>query len=105
MPDNTTPSLCTQAQDGWGLVNTGPFINFADSDYWTGADLAPDYSDSVMAFDFYSGVKVTTEKGGPSYVWAVRDGDVTAVPIPAPIWLFDSGLLGLIGMSTRKKAA
>ncbi|MHB1142268.1 MAG: cohesin domain-containing protein [Sulfuricaulis sp.] len=29
---------------------------------------------------------------------------VTAVPIPAAIWLFGSGLLGLIGMARRKAA-
>lgn len=29
----------------------------------------------------------------------------TTVPIPAALWLFGSGLLGLIGMARRKKAA
>jgi hypothetical protein len=102
LPDNTNPSLCTQAQDGWGLVNTGPFVNMSDSDYWTGIDLAPDYSDSAMAFDFHTGEKVTSGKRNWSYVWAVRDGDVAAVPTPDTIWLFGSGLLGLIGVSRRK---
>jgi hypothetical protein len=38
------------------------------------------------------------------YAWAVRDGDVavSAVPIPATIWLFSSGLIGLIGFARRK---
>lgn len=31
-------------------------------------------------------------------------GQVQVVPIPAAIWLFGSGLLGLIGISRRKKA-
>ena len=35
--------------------------------------------------------------------WAVRNGDV--VPIPPALWLFGSGLLGLIGIARRKKAA
>jgi len=30
---------------------------------------------------------------------------LAAVPIPAAVWLFGSGLLGLIGMARRKKAA
>jgi hypothetical protein len=34
--------------------------------------------------------------------WAVRSGDV---PIPAASWLFGSGLLGLVGIARRKKAA
>lgn len=29
----------------------------------------------------------------------------TVVPVPAAVWLFGSGLLGLIGMARRKKAA
>ncbi len=31
--------------------------------------------------------------------------DTSVVPIPAAVWLFGSGLLGLIGFSKRKKAA
>ena len=31
--------------------------------------------------------------------------DATYVPVPAAVWLFGSGLLGLIGMARRKKAA
>lgn len=34
---------------------------------------------------------------------ALIDGAVTVVPIPAAVWLFGSGLLGLIGMARRKK--
>ncbi|MCW9025191.1 MAG: PEP-CTERM sorting domain-containing protein, partial [Gammaproteobacteria bacterium] len=30
--------------------------------------------------------------------------DVSAVPVPAAVWLFGSGLIGLIGFSKRKKA-
>ena len=30
---------------------------------------------------------------------------VSPVPVPAAVWLFGSGLLGLVGMSRRKKAA
>jgi len=33
----------------------------------------------------------------------VAIGDVSAVPIPAAVWLFGSGLLGLIGIARRKK--
>lgn len=31
--------------------------------------------------------------------------DVNPVPVPAAVWLFGSGLLGLIGVARRKKAA
>ena len=32
-------------------------------------------------------------------------GSASVVPVPPAFWLFGSGLLGLIGMSTRKKVA
>jgi len=39
----------------------------------------------------------------PGYdVWAKFD--IVAVPIPAAVWLFGSGLLGLAGVARRKKA-
>ena len=40
--------------------------------------------------------------------FAFDEGDITAlssVPIPPALWLFGSGLLGLVGIATRKKAA
>ena len=30
--------------------------------------------------------------------------ETTVVPVPAAVWLFGSGLLGLIGVARRKKA-
>ena len=46
--------------------------------------------------------KTTLSGGNPRYAWAVRDGDVAAVPVPPAIYLFGSGLLGLLGMVKRK---
>ena len=31
--------------------------------------------------------------------------NISAVPVPAAVWLFGSGLLGLVGISRRKKEA
>ena len=53
--------------------------------------------------------------GGTPRLWADSDGlidvnptfiggSVTVVPVPAAVWLFGSGLLGLVGMAKRKKA-
>jgi len=39
-----------------------------------------------------------------SYPFAV-DLTVSSVPVPAAVWLFGSGMLGLIGVARRKKAA
>ena len=32
------------------------------------------------------------------------DLSFTVVPVPAAVWLFASGLIGLLGISTRRKA-
>jgi len=39
------------------------------------------------------------------YVWAVADGDIAAVPVPAAAWLFGGGLIGLGGIARRKRRA
>jgi len=49
------------------------------------------------------GGQFTVEEGD----FGIRIDDVSfnAVPIPAAVWLFGSGLLGLVGIARRKKAA
>lgn len=49
------------------------------------------------------GVLTGADSGGLRGVALVRD--VAVVPVPAAVWLFGSGLLGLIGVARRKKAA
>jgi hypothetical protein len=36
--------------------------------------------------------------------WPVRDGDVGAVPVPAAVWLFGSGLISLVAAARKRKA-
>ena len=40
-------------------------------------------------------------QGGPEIKMVV---DIQAVPVPAAVWLFGSGLIGLVGVARRKKA-
>lgn len=40
--------------------------------------------------------------GGVQY-YLYLTGTVTAVPVPAAVWMFGSGLLGLVGIARRKK--
>jgi hypothetical protein len=51
-------------------------------------------------------------QGGPFYDYSLNSGfnfnfnlqgTMTVVPVPAAVWLFGSGLLGLVGMAGRKK--
>ena len=64
--------------------------------YWTDTEF-----NSSLAWVFLFGVgnQGAGLHYGGQYGWAVRDGDVLATPAPAAVWLFGSGLLGLIGMS------
>ena len=38
-----------------------------------------------------------------NYAWVVQSGDVGAVPVPAAVWLFGSGLIGMIGLMRKKR--
>ena len=91
-------------QTGWGLSNTGPFSNVQSNYYWSATEYAPDTN---YAWDFYtySGLQPYNVKTYTSYAWAVHTGDVgaSAVPVPAAAWLFGSGLLGLIGVSRKRR--
>jgi len=92
-------------QSGSGTSNTGPF-----------SILGTEYvlvTDRAWVFDLGAstsqGVLAKNNSYDPGlrgfYAWAVRDGDVSAVPVPTAVWLFGSGLVGLIGIARRKKAA
>ena len=90
-------------QPGWGLKNTGPFINLQPDLYWS--SLVYNIIDPNMAFyfNFNGGDQSGNYLDRYYYAWAVRDGDVTPVPIPGAIWLFGSGLAGIIGFKKLKR--
>ena len=94
-------SGCAGAPD-YCLTNTGPFSNLESYYYWTGVEYAPNTRD---AWRFYTnlGAQLNNGKFNTLYVLAVRSGDVSAVPAPAAVWLFGSGLIGLLGVAKRKR--
>ena len=89
-------------QAGWGLTNTGLFSNVQSSSYWSGTEYAPDTS-IAWHFAFNDGSQDPVSKVVGAYAWAVRPGDVAAVPVPAAAWLFGSGLLGLLGVARARR--
>lgn len=91
-------------QPGWGLTNTGPFSNVREPAYWSATEYAPNTS-TAWFFNSYDGGQINYNKTTGFYAWAVHSGDVGAstVPVPAAVWLFGSGLVGLIGLARRKK--
>jgi len=70
--------------------------------YWSGTEYS---SPAAWIFVFGTGAMTAGGQGISLYTWAVHSGNVGAVPIPASIWLFGSGLLGLVGMARHKKEA
>lgn len=103
-PALSTASACV-SQSGYGMVNTSLFNHVQSPFYWSGTEYAPEPG-LAWFFDFYNGRQLATGKelNDMSYAWAVRTGDVAAVPVPAAVWLLGSGLLGLIGVARRKAA-
>jgi len=85
------------------LTSTGPFSNVQSTFYWSATEYAPDIS-NAWHFLMSNGIQNRTNKDSSFYGWAVQSGDVSAVPVPAAVWLFGSGLLGLVGVARRKSA-
>lgn len=86
-----------------GLINTGNFANLQEYGYWTGTERAgvepdPLHSNDYISFWFNSGFQSfsITSRGFQMGAWAVRDGDIRAVPEPSTLalaaialgWLF-----------------
>jgi len=109
-----TPELCKDNEYGFmywqnGVTSTSqsPFFDVQPDAYWSGTEEVIGEIDGAWNLIFNSsgggdqGIGDKTAAG--LYAWAVYGGDVAAVPVPAAVWLFGSGLLGLIGIARRKK--
>ena len=94
-------------EEGVTVSTPGPFSNVQDGSYWSSTEYAPD-PNKVWRFRFLNGVQSEGNKINSSaigfYAWAVRSGDVSAVPVPAAVWLFGSGVIGLVGIARKRKA-
>jgi hypothetical protein len=78
------------------------FPTLQSVDYWSGTETA-DPVGFAWEFDFGDGFQDEFGVSSGLGSWAVHSGDVSAIPVPAAVWLFGSGLLGLVGMARRKK--
>jgi hypothetical protein len=66
--------------------------------YWFGTEFNSDFA---WLFDFRDGYQNYFGNFVGLYSWAVHAGNVSAVPVPAAVWLFGSGLLGLLLIPRR----
>ncbi|WP_347987737.1 DUF1566 domain-containing protein [Methylomonas sp. AM2-LC] len=84
-------------------IPSGPFSNVQAYVYWSGTEYAayPGY-----AWYFYTvyGYQNLSYKDFQFYAWAVSPGQVNAVPVPGAVWLFGTGMLGLLGLKRRGHA-
>jgi hypothetical protein len=98
-------TLGSGPQPGWGLTNTGPFSNLQSYAYWSAK---PGVAvDEAWFFQFTYGQQDNIKTFNSVNAWAVHGGDVgtSMVPVPAALWLFGSGLAGLIGFARCRKRA
>lgn len=90
-------------QSGYGVTNTGPFQNLQStvSVYWSGTEYAPLAN---HAWYFYNdrGGQIYNDKSTTFYAWAVRPGDVAAVP-EADTWAMLLAGLGLVGVAAKRR--
>lgn len=87
--------------EGITTVDPVPFSDVRSGVYWSATESASD-TGRAWAFGFNMGNQATNSKTGTNYAWAVRDGDISPVPVPAAVWFLASGLLGLAGISRRR---
>jgi len=83
-----------------------PFSNVQAGPYWSSTELFPGSTTAALDFFFDSsspGQSVNLKNNPSLFAWAVRSGDVGVVPVPAAIWLFGSGFIGLLGLARRKR--
>jgi len=85
------------------ITNYGPFSNLQTFLYWSATDY-PDDNNLAWYFGMDDGYQNVNDISSLKYAWAVQSGDIGAVPVPAAVWLFGSGLLGLAGFARRKQA-
>ncbi len=89
--------------EGISVAAPSPFSNVQSNLYWSGTEFAPNPANAWF-FNFFNGSQSAGDKDGSSFVaWAVHSGNVGAVPVPAAVWLFGSGLIGLLGLARRKR--
>lgn len=89
-------------QPGSGLLNSGPFTNLPGTYLWYDNEYPLEWSHAWTFNTQFGSQSGIIYKGDPYVAWAVRTGDIAAVPLPAAAWLFGSGMAGLAAWARRQ---
>lgn len=82
-------------QAGWDVTDTGPF-NDVQNFYWFGTGYGVGTA-SIWTFRTdYGAQGLANNDNGGYYAWAVRSGDIAAVPVPGAMWPMSTALVGLL---------
>jgi len=76
------------------------FSNVQNYYYWSSTVFD---GTSSWSFDLRDGYQDWNGTQNAMYAWAVQTGNVAPVPVPAAIWQFGGGLLGLIGVARQRR--
>ena len=96
---------------GWGATWNGiPNINlggdsidFSDTGLATVTCAVDCTNGDSFTLDYTAHVPLDDPSNFGGVLWGMHlEGTVSAVPVPAAVWLFGSGLIGLIGAARRK---
>ena len=87
--------------DGITPLSMSPFTNVQSSYYWSGTVYVPN-PNVAWHFNFIEVEQLANAKTSGFFAFAVRDGDVAAIPVPATVWLLGSALGGLGWLRGRR---
>ena len=97
---------------GVSIVDSGdpdlalfPSLTVLEKYFWSGTEVD---STSAWTLQFNAGGFISdpgqqipqSQIAGNAHAWVVHEGNI--VPVPAAVWLFGSGLIGLVGLARRK---
>ena len=85
---------------GSSIPTNSLFTNEQSYAYWSGTEVASAPANAWFLYTAY-GAQYYGSQDLQMYAWAVSPGQVSAVPVPGAVWLFGSGILGLLGLKRR----